>query len=119
MNEVWNLDTIYTGFDDPAFAEDMSALKDVVSQIGTFAGELPGLEPLVGLKTGIALEEAFTCLVNKLALYASLRQAANSRDSEAGSKMGQIMGLYSGVAAPFAAFKEDRKSTRLNSSHAT
>ena len=25
MNDVWNLDPIYKGFDDPAFATDMAA----------------------------------------------------------------------------------------------
>ena len=106
MNERWNLDPIYLGFDDPAFAADMAALKGEVEKITAFAAELPGLDPLEGLKTGIALEERFSELVNKLAGFASLRQAANTRDSEAGSKMGQVMALYSGVAAPFAAFKD-------------
>ncbi len=106
MNERWNLDPIYLGFDDPAFTADMAALKAEVEKITAFAENLPAVEPLDGLKQGIALEERFSELVNKLAGYASLRQAANTRDSEAGSRMGQVMALYSGVAAPFAAFKD-------------
>ena len=106
MNERWNLDPIYLGFDDPAFREDMAALKNVADQIAAFAEALPAADPLAGLTTGIALEEKFSELVQKLAGYASLRQAANTRDSEAGSRMGQVMQLYSGVAAPFAAFKD-------------
>ena len=27
MNEIWNLDPIYKGFDDPAFEADMASLK--------------------------------------------------------------------------------------------
>ena len=106
MNERWNLDPIYLGFDDPAFREDMAALKNVADQTAAFAEALPAADPLAGLTTGIALEEKFSELVQKLAGYASLRQAANTRDSEAGSRMGQVMQLYSGVAAPFAAFKD-------------
>ena len=106
MNEFWNLDPIYKGFDDPSFIEDMARLKDEAGKIAAFAGELPSLELLEGLRRGIALEETFSELIGKLAGYASLRQAANTRDSEAGSRMGQIMALYSGVAAPFAAFKD-------------
>ena len=30
MNEVWNLDVIYRGFDDPAFAADMEKLEKLV-----------------------------------------------------------------------------------------
>ena len=106
MNEVWNLDSIYKGFEDPAFEADMNTLKEKLAEISAFAEELEQLEPLEGLHRGVALQEQFYELVSKLAGYASLRQAANTKDSEAGSRMGQVMGLYSGVAGPFAAFKE-------------
>ena len=106
MNDVWNLDPIYKGFDDPAYGADMAALKELVETIQTFAGELATMDKLAGLKQGIALQEKFSDLVRKLAGYASLRQAANTRDPEAGSRMGQVMQLYSGVAAPFAAWKD-------------
>ncbi|MBR2889375.1 MAG: M3 family oligoendopeptidase [Oscillospiraceae bacterium] len=106
MNDVWNLDPLYKGFDDPAYEADMAALKEAVRTITAFAEKLPGMDPLEGLTQGVALQEEFSVLVGKLAGYASLRQAADTRDSEAGSRMGQVMALYSGVAAPFAAFKD-------------
>ena len=106
MNERWNLDPIYPGFDDPAFDADMTTLKAEVENIVVFSEGLSGMDPLEGLKKGIALQERFFELVSKLAGYASLRQAADTRDPEAGSRMGQIMQLYSAVAAPFAAFKD-------------
>ena len=28
MNEVWNLDPLYKGFDDPAFEADLNAAKE-------------------------------------------------------------------------------------------
>ncbi len=106
MNEFWNLDPIYKGFDDPAFAADMAALKEQTKRLTEFAAELSDKEPLTGLKEGVALQEAFSDLVGKLAGYASLRQAADTKNPEAGSRMGQVMQLYSGVAAPMAAFRE-------------
>ena len=106
MNQVWNLDPIYKGFDDPAFDGDMAALKEMVEKIQAFSASLSDMDGLQGLKQGIALQEQFSDLVNKLAGYASLRQAANTRDPEAGSRMGQVMQLYSGVAAPLAAWKD-------------
>ena len=106
MNDRWNLNPIYLGFDDPAFDADMQSLRSEVEKINTFAAELSDLPPVEGLNRGIALQERFSELVSKLAGYASLRQAADTRDSEAGSRMGQVMQLYSGVAAPFAAFKD-------------
>ena len=106
MNGTWNLNPIYRGFDDPAFAQDMKLLERETEEIAAFTEKLPTLEGAEGLRQGIALQERFTELVNKLAMYASLRQAADTRDTEAGSRMGQIMALYSAVAAPFAAFKD-------------
>ena len=105
MNDIWNLDPIYKGFDDPDFAADMTALGQAAKALTDFAAQLEGEEPLQGLKKGVFHLEAFSQLVDKLAGYASLRQAANTRDAEAGSRMGQIMAIYSGAAAPMAAFQ--------------
>ncbi len=106
MNDVWNLAPIYKGFDDPAFAADMAALKELVEKIQLFSEALNTADQTEGLKQGISLQEQFSELVGKLAGYASLRQAADTRDPEAGSRMGQVMQLYSGVAAPLAAWKD-------------
>ncbi len=106
MNDIWNLDPIYKGFDDPAFARDMQALESSGRELAAFAEKIAQMQPLEGLKTGIALQENFSELLGKLAGFASLRQAANTRDAEAGSRMGQILAVYSGVAAPVAAFQQ-------------
>ena len=105
MNGLWNLDPIYKGFDDPAFEGDLELLKQKVAEIAAFTASLADVEPLAALKQGIALEEEVTLLSYKLGGYASLRQAADTRDPQAGSQMGRVMGIVSGVAAPEAAFK--------------
>ena len=105
MNEFWNLDPIYKGFEDPAFDADLAALKKTVAEFAAFSAELPQTEPLAGLRRGIELNEAVQELAMKLAEYAQLRQSANTRDPEAGSKLGQVMAIYSGYAAPAAAFE--------------
>lgn len=106
MNEVWNLDVIYHGFDDPAFAADMEKLEKLVKDYAAFARELDRQAPLDGLKKGIALEEALTVLTAKLGEYASLRQSVNTRDAEAGSRLGQVMQRISGAAGAQAQWRE-------------
>ena len=106
MNERWDLDRIYTGFDDPAFSADLDKAKGKLAEFTDFAGKLTDSEPLETLRRGLALEEELEELVGKLGLYASLRQSANTRDSEAASQMGRLMAVYSGMAAPEAAFEE-------------
>ena len=105
MNEFWNLEPLYKGFDDPRFDADMTALKQAVAEMAEYTAKLEAVEPAEGLRRCIALEENVSELVNKLAEYASLRQSANTRDDEAGSRLGQIMAVYSGFAAPAAAFE--------------
>ncbi len=106
MNEVWNLDPIYKGFDDPAFEADLSALKAAVADYAAFAAGLGTAEPADALRKGIDLQETIQKIANKLGEFASFRQATNSRDSEAGSQMGRVMSAVSATAAPDAAYRE-------------
>ena len=105
MNEFWNLEPLYKGFDDPQFAADMTALKQKVAEMTAVAGELDKVDPLEGLHRGVALQEQVQELAMKLAEYSQLRQSANTRDGEAGSSMGQVMAVFSDFAAPAAAFE--------------
>ena len=106
MNEVWNLDVIYKGFDDPAFAADLQALKEKVAAFAELAEKLPEMEPAAGLCEGIRLQEELNKLGMKLAEYAMLRQSANAADPEAGSNIGKVMAVLSATAASEAAFKD-------------
>lgn len=106
MNEIWNLDPIYATFDDPQFAADLEELKRQTQAFGAFSQALAQTAPIDGLRLGIQYEEKITGLADKLAEYASLRQSADTRDPEAGSRLGQIMAILSGVAGPEAAFRD-------------
>ena len=105
MNEVWNLDPIYKGFDDPAFEQDLAKLDALSGEFTAFTRDLGG-DALQTLRRGIDFEERITKVVERLAGYASLRQSANTKDPQAASQMGRIMALYSGLASPEAAFKD-------------
>ena len=66
MNEVWNLDPLYKGFDDPAFAADMEKLTEKAKEVAALAEALPGMEPLQGLKEGIRQMEELSEITAKL-----------------------------------------------------
>ena len=105
MNEVWNLEPLYKGFDDPAFDEDMAKGKALIADFKAYAAGLDKADSLEALREGVRLQEAISAVAEKLGLYASLRQSANTRDGEAASRLGQLMAVYSDMAAPGAAFK--------------
>ena len=106
MNDVWNLNNVYQAFDDPAFEADFTAAKEKIAQFAALTENLPAADPLEALHTGILLQEDIHALSQKLGMYASLRQYANSRDTAAQSQMGRLMGVFSSVAAPEATFQE-------------
>ena len=106
MNEVWNLDPIYKGFDDPAFEADLAKAKETIAQFAAHVEGLQNAEPKEALRQGISLQETISAYAEKLGLYASLRQSANTRDPEAASQMGRLMAVYSSIAAPEAAFQD-------------
>ena len=106
MNEAWNLDPIYPGFDAPAFKADLADLKETVADFASWVNTLASVEPLEGLKTGTAYLEKLFAYGNRLVEYCMLRQAANTLDGEASSGASQVMGLLSTMAGPKAIFKD-------------
>ena len=102
MNDIWNLDPIYKGFDDPAFEADLNTLKEKVAAFTAFCGGLEDMDPLEGLRSGTLRHEELYELVDKLAGYTSFRQSTDTKDTVAGSNMGRIMAVYSDLAAPRA-----------------
>ena len=106
MNDVWNLDPIYTGFDDPAFSADFAALKELAAEYTAFVGRLTEFSPANALRAGIETQEELTRRASKLIEYAMLRQSACTTDPQCGSWIGQLMAVLSGLAGPDAAFKQ-------------
>ena len=105
MNYQWNLDRIYKGFEDPAYTADMERMQQLVKEFTAFAESLPTIDPLEGLKTGVALREKLSEL-SSLFQYASLRSATDTKDPVPGSYMGRVMAMRSGLAAPMAAYNK-------------
>ena len=106
MNEVWDLNVIYAGFEDPRYEADLNKLKEQAAAYTAYTAALADKLPAEALKTCILLEEEITLLANKLAEYAMLRQSADARDAQAGSQIGRVMAVVSSLAAPQAAFKD-------------
>ena len=106
MNEVWNLDPIYPGFDAPAFKKDLADLKECIADFASWVKTLDAVEPLEGLRTGTAYLEKMFTYGNRLVEYCMLRQAANTLDGEASSGGSLVMGTLSTMAGPKAIYKD-------------
>jgi len=105
MNDQWNLERIYRDFSDPAFEADQAALAAAAEGFNAFSGKLNTLDGKTGLIQGISWLEQINQTAMKLATYAQLRQSTNTRDTQAGSRLGQILQLLSTIAGAEAAWK--------------
>lgn len=105
MNERWDLTPLYQSFTDEKWTRDLEALTADCRDFAAFSREIGALPPKEALRGYIDRMEALSRRTEDLALYASLRQAADTRDPEAGSAMGQILALNSTLAGPDAVCK--------------
>ena len=106
MREVWNLDRLYAGFEDPAFSRDLDTYEKAIGEFVRLADALPAAQPLQGLTEGIRLLEQMALLGSKLSAYPRLRSAVNTGDNEAASWSGRIQAMGSRAAGAKAAFRE-------------
>ena len=106
MRDTWNLERMYSGFDDPKYDADFAAFKDKINEYVAFAKNLETADPLEGLKTGIRLQEQIVQIGDTLGAYPRLRMATDAKDTEAGSRAGRVMSTRSGMAAAGTAFRK-------------
>lgn len=102
METVWNLDVLYGGFDDPAFARDNSLLTEKIEELAALAERASDMPHAELVKRYIDVKLSVSELANKLVIYCNLRYSANTADADASSNMGRIMGVLSSSAAPTA-----------------
>lgn len=98
MHYEWSLDVLYTGYDDPKFAEDSAKLDETLARTNQFADEINSMLPREALLEYIRQGEEDQLLIMKLYSYASLRMSANTKDTESASVTGRIMGKLSTTA---------------------
>ncbi len=85
MNEKWNLDILYKGFDDPEFKKDAEAFDEVISELNTLAEKCESMAHAELIAKAITLWERQYTLMEKLFIFASLKYSADTRDDEASS----------------------------------
>ncbi len=106
MNEKWNLDILYTGFDDPALAADMAALDEAIAAVNALADEASALPHAELIHRWIDTATVLNTLASKLYIFASLRYSGNTLDNEASSMTGRLMGKLSATAAADARLQQ-------------
>ena len=100
MNKEWNLDILYTGFDDPKYSEDTQLLTQEIEALNTLAGNMADMDEATLVSEYVAISERLNLLASKVGIFANLKYSANTKDTEAASAFGRLMGMLSATAAP-------------------
>ena len=91
MYDRWSLDVLYTGFDDEKFQGDLKKFDEMLLAYQQAAENLKEGDVKGNVKKVLLLEEEFTKVVNSLFSFCSLRQSANTSDTDSVSYMGRLM----------------------------
>ncbi len=105
MNKEWDLSPLYTGFDDPAYAADLEALRATVAEIRDIPALAETMEPKDFLIKALKLEEKMSNLGSRMGSYASLRSSTNTQDVEAVSALAKLQQLFSDCSAASASLQ--------------
>ena len=103
MNTKWNLDVLYTGFDDPAYESDIQkaqeayeALRAAVQEVKEVAEK--DIQEAVEAKASrieniLLCQEEIAGIMAKTGNYIGLRQAVNTKDGQNMAQMARLMRL--------------------------
>ena len=106
MNYKWNLDILYSGFEDESFTADTKLLDSHIERLVSLSERAGEMDPLSLIREFLSVQNDLTLVTSKLFIYANLRYSANTADSDAASIMGVLMGKMSATAAPSAALNK-------------
>ena len=100
MNKEWNLDILYAGFDDPKYSEDIELVTKEIEALSALAGGIANMGEATLVSEYVAISERLNLLASKVGIFASLNYSANTKNTEAASALGRLMGMLSATAAP-------------------
>ena len=106
MYNEWSLDVLYKGIDDPALAEGVTRLEELIAAYKAAVGELDAANAAASLRKVIEIREEMTVLVRRLGGYFSLRRSANSADTEGAAYTTKIQNLATSIAREAVIFQK-------------
>lgn len=91
ISKEWSLEEFYKGYEDPAYKKDLETMDSLVEQLENSLKQAQHMEAKDALLCLLEAQENFTAHMMRLGIYTSLRQSANTTDSQTNAYMAQIM----------------------------
>ena len=93
----WDLSALYKGFDDPAFAADITRLEELMAGYQRQVHEREGLDA-AALAALLACEEEMWRIGADLQKFTEMRREADAGDSQAVDAMGRLKAVFGSIA---------------------
>lgn len=90
MKDRWDLSFLYSGFDDPKFKQDMSAIDEIAVRMNALTKELPNLKERDALNQIITLLEELQTRKESLGTYCFFVQSCDTLNEACSSYLGQL-----------------------------
>ena len=79
---LWNLDALYTGYDDPNFIKDFDLMKNLYEEIPTLLQNMESFDDKDVIIEGLKTLEIIKDYTYRLKMYAQLRIAVDSNEAD-------------------------------------
>ena len=106
MDYKWSLDALYTGFEDEHFLADWKKLEELCTRYQERTACLGGAAPAAEIRAVLELQEELEELAERLGIYAGLRQAADTKDTQSASVFGRLKGKLAEIVGAQTAFRQ-------------
>ena len=106
MYNEWSLNAFYQGTEDPALAEDMARMEELLGNFKAAVAALSLEDARASLQKTVAIEEEMSVLARKLGAYFSLRRSAHSPDIEGAKYSTKLQNMMASRTKDSVAFRK-------------
>ena len=92
MMNHWNLDVLYTGYEDPKFQGDYTLLEELIRDYNQFTASLSHENERLTLSALVEKQEKMEELTLRLMIYTMLRQSVCTTDNDTANYLGKQIG---------------------------
>ena len=112
MKSEWNLEVMYKGLDDPAYAADVKKLEEAAAALHEVVEKAPEMNEKDRVEAILTAQENMLSLSEKVGLYVGLRQSVEAKNGQLMAEMNKLMMIQAGAAADDTAAKQLLGATR-------
>jgi len=106
MNSEWNLEVMYKGLEDPAYAADVKKLEEAAAALHEVIVKAPETAEKERTEAILSAMENMHLMLEKTGLYVGLRQAVEAENGQLMAELNKLMMIEASAASDLTAAKQ-------------